>query len=213
MEIYQNQLNDGKVYHEDIHYSFVEFGGTNITHWSFLDNDENINIESLCGSPFVVSDNDGAGLNKQGEPIDEESAKYRRHRALESKLNSGSLKSYHRLGRREIENLLTPEILKKTITHFERNKSGNKNLEPEFNSFKYKDYANEYLGGFIDRNVLPESKREVKRYGKDANASTIQRKVDFCRVAIDCMDKEQDLSEDVKNLMKNLYGFIERHNQ
>ena len=28
---------------EDVHYSFVEYGGNNITHWSFLDNEEHPN--------------------------------------------------------------------------------------------------------------------------------------------------------------------------
>ena len=27
-------------YKEDYHYSFVEYGGNNITHWSFLDKEE-----------------------------------------------------------------------------------------------------------------------------------------------------------------------------
>ena len=44
-------------FNEDYHYSFVEYGGNNITHWSFLDKEETpINVEKLCGRLFLLAD-------------------------------------------------------------------------------------------------------------------------------------------------------------
>ena len=42
---------------ENLHYSFVEYGGGNITHWSFLD-DEGIDVERLCAKLMLISDKD-----------------------------------------------------------------------------------------------------------------------------------------------------------
>lgn len=62
LEVFQNSLEkEDRHFKENIHYSFVEYGGNNITHWSFLeDKDEvkNIDVEKLCGKLFLISDKD-----------------------------------------------------------------------------------------------------------------------------------------------------------
>src|SRR5690606_38667289 len=71
LELYISRLNR-KIFKEDIHYSFVEYGGSNITHWSFLsESDEsipNIIVDRLCGKLFLITDRDGAGLKMDGSP-------------------------------------------------------------------------------------------------------------------------------------------------
>ena len=103
LDLYQESIGNGKdimLYKEDIHYSFVEYGGSNITHWSFLDSDDvshkNINVDRLCGKSFVLTDSDNAGLNKNGSP----SKKLIRQNNLEKKLGR---QRYHCLSAKEIE--------------------------------------------------------------------------------------------------------------
>jgi len=51
LEVYHSFLDDGcPEFFEDIHYSFVEYGGNNITHWSFLDADEGMDVSRICGN-------------------------------------------------------------------------------------------------------------------------------------------------------------------
>jgi hypothetical protein len=48
----------------DTHYSFVEYSGANIVHWSFLDKCSGIDVDRLCGKLFLVSDRDKVGTYK-----------------------------------------------------------------------------------------------------------------------------------------------------
>lgn len=90
--------NRAHFYKEDLHYSFVEYGGGNVVHWSFLD-EEGPDVERLCGTLFLVADSDNAPPG---------SAKAKRHETLQKTLG----KRFHLLAGAEIENLLTPAILK-----------------------------------------------------------------------------------------------------
>lgn len=48
-----------RAYKQDLHFSFVEYSSSNITHWSFLDKiDDPIEVDSLCGRLFLVTDKD-----------------------------------------------------------------------------------------------------------------------------------------------------------
>ena len=87
---------------EDFHYSFVEYGGLNITHWSFLDNEEHpINVDTLCGKLFLIADKD---KNKD-----------ERHKELEKKLGD----RFYCLRCKRVENLLSKEVLLKVIEDYE----------------------------------------------------------------------------------------------
>ena len=63
LELYNQNLGKGKdIYEEDKHYSIVEYGGDNITHFNFFDSDSDgstINVESVQKNNFIIADNDG----------------------------------------------------------------------------------------------------------------------------------------------------------
>lgn len=58
LDVYQ--ADKERKFREDLHYSFVEYAGGNITHWSFLEdadaNHPNIEVERLCGRLFLISE-------------------------------------------------------------------------------------------------------------------------------------------------------------
>lgn len=60
-------------YRESIHFAFAEYGGTNIKHWSFVDDDRTIDLDTLCGSHMIVLDDDGVNIDDY-----KEKAKYRK---------------------------------------------------------------------------------------------------------------------------------------
>lgn len=180
--------NSSEDYHElreDYHYSFVEYGGTNITHWSFLeepDGEDTIDVERLCGKLFLIADKDN------GEKI--------RHQKLTTKLED----RFYELGCIEVENLVSKKVLLKIVHDFE--------LVDRHIDFEEEDYQNTHLGEFLD-NKLGED-RTIKTY--QSASGTIKYKKSFCKKAKKHIEKWDDLSEEAKKLTIKIYDFIREHN-
>jgi predicted ATP-dependent endonuclease of OLD family len=191
-----------KEFQEDIHYSFVEYGGNNIVHWSFLSSkyENTISVERLCGKLFLISDSDNVNLNnlKEGKP---ESEKESRIIELQKNLN----KNFYLLNVREIENLLTPEILKKTILEYAKDEDS----ESYIKDFSIDDYKNEKLGKFISE-ILIQNKSKFKavsnKYGN------IIDKQKFALSACSYIFNTNDLSGEATEIGKSLYEFIKSNN-
>lgn len=199
LQLYQDNL--GKIkYKEDYHFSFVEYGGNNITHWSFLDsvdeNEPNINVDALCGKLFLITDKDNAGLKKNGEPNSSSSRKQLRHVALKAKLEE----RYHCIESREIENILSKDVVKKVILSYVDN------VNIDFSKFDKGNYANEYLGNYID------SKIENLGRSFQSKSGTINDKVNFCRKAIEHLNSFDDMTKEAKELAHKIYNYIESNN-
>jgi len=199
LELYQESESNLKKFHEDIHYSYVEYAGGNITHWSFLeDSDEkhpNINVERLCAKLFLITDKDGEGLKKNGKA----SKKALRHDELTKTLKE----RYYCLQSREIENLLTEKIIIEIIKSLEANEC----TEIDFSKIKRSKYKEKYLGEFIDANISGLTKNYA------ADSGTIKNKVDFSKKAVEHLAHFNDLSDEAKELTKKIYAFIELNNK
>lgn len=197
LQVYLESISDENI-KEDLHYSFVEYGGGNITHWSFLDDADpeypNINVKYLCGKLFLISDKDGAGLKNDGTVDSRKQKKYKRHQKLLNKLND----RYYCLQSREIENTLSPKVLKTTIKKFE--KGNTENLE--FNNWTFDKYKNKKIGDFINSNVIGKS----RNYATDTG--TINEKLKFSKRAVISIKTIDDLSSEAKDLTEKLYNFI-----
>ncbi len=191
LKLYQDNLQaDSKdFYKEDIHYSFVEYSGGNITHWSFLEGEESINVEHLCGKLFLIADKDDS----------ESKGKSERHEKLEKILCD----RYYRLKVREIENLLMPEVLKKVISDYEKE-------PPDLPSFAFDEYRDEPLGNYIEATLLKDKKSRLGRYAD--KSGTITQKTDFCDKAISHIRIYDDMSDEAKELSTLMYNFIEKNN-
>jgi predicted ATP-dependent endonuclease of OLD family len=190
LDLYQETLIEQpnfKPMRRDFEYSFVEYGGNNITHWSFLDDGENetIDTDRLCGKLFLVTDKD----SKKKEP---------RHEKLAEKLGE----RYYCLECSEIENLLSPEVLVKVIENYE-GKSINKTL-------KQKSYTNQKLGKFIDKWLKDEKHRKGSYASK---SGTVTDKLNFCKKAIDWTSSFEDLSHEAQVLTQKIYDFIVSNNR
>ena len=179
LEIYQENLPEGeKKYFEDVHYSFVEYGGSNITHWSFLDKEDHpINVEKLCGKLFLLTDNDNAKVGSE---------KYNRIELLKENLSE----RYYCLNVKEIENLLTKDTLLKSLKIIDKTK--------DKESIQFKDNTkfetNTAIGTFIDNHIDGLNKKYKYKSG------TINDKVQFAQGAIEAIKNFNDVRPEAKLL-------------
>lgn len=195
LEVYQKSLGEEhQKFREDTHYSFVEYSGGNITHWSFLDDEEGeeihqpIAVERICRRIFLISDRDNG--------------KEKRHEKLKAKLGENN---YYCLECREIENLLSADVLKKVIAEYEGVEVSELQFKLELTEANYR---NDSLGISIDENLL-----DKKRRGSYASESgTVSDKVNFCKKTIHHINKLEDLSEEAKMLCVKIYAFVKANN-
>lgn len=201
LEVYMKSISENLL-KEDIHFSFVEYGGGNITHWSFLNDSDvdspNINVQRLCGKLFLVSDSDGVGLKVNDSKISSKRKKSERHKELKRKLGC----RYYCLEAREIENTLSPNILKQTIKLFEK-----ENFENiKFTNWTYNNYKDKPLGIFINKNAS----NLIRKY--DTSSGTINEKLKFAKRAVKCISSVDDLTDDVITLCELIVDFIKKEN-
>lgn len=191
---------------QDLHYSFVEYSGGNITHWSFLDKIEDaILAERLCAKAMLVTDKD--------------KGKEERHQQLKEKLKE----DYFCLPCIEIENLLTPDVIKKILLSYGED-------EAVISKIDYQDYEKKPLGLFLDLLLKKKRKRDAKygvwkmkknnKSGKmEPSGGTINQKLEFCSRAIKAMPVDGNdaftfdmLSESARKLTEKTYRFISEKN-
>ncbi|MCR8927460.1 ATP-binding protein [Priestia megaterium] len=197
LKVFQESNPNLKQFKEDVHYSFVEYSGGNITHWSFLDDYEkeadeshaSMNADKICSTLFLISDKDGDKKQPRQEKLKEVLGE--RYYCLECK---------------EIENILSADTIREVIAEYEQGTL--EHLKKK--EFTQEDYKNQYLGTYID-GLLPEGNRKRKgKYG--SKSGTITSKLEFCKRAINHIDSYEQLSEEAKNLSQAIYNFIKVHN-
>ncbi|WP_223701701.1 AAA family ATPase [Sutcliffiella deserti] len=196
LQIYIDSIDDNIDVKEDFHFSFVEYSGNNITHWSFLDDEEteaespysSMNVEKLCRKLLLITDKDSE-------------RKLSRQQKLEEKLGE----SYYCLNCKEIENILPKTVLLKVIADYENVCPEELQFSTDFSELTYQD---QYLGKFIDDNLI--NKRRRGNYGSDSG--TISSKLSFCKKAILHTKGIDDLSEEANELCAKIYQFIKDNN-
>lgn len=189
LRMYMESRKDLKQFVEDMHYMFVEYGGGNITHFSFVAmEDKLITVERLCAKAFVIIDQDG-------------DAKLKRKDELKAKLGDRLII----LPCREIENSLPPEVISSVVIDYEKS---TQNPNPEINSFAYTDYQNESLGEFIEEHVIKSEKHRRGSY--KADSGTITDKLGFCTKALAHLKNLtfDQLPSTIQAEIKKLYEFI-----
>mgnify|MGYP000050792918 CR=1 FL=1 len=187
LQIYFKE-NDILNYYEDIHYSFVEYGGNNITHWSFIPTSdiETINASGITNKSFIICDNDNDSKSKK-----------KRKDILKAIFKD----NYCELAVREIENTISKEVLEKTLF----------NGEPPEYKISYetnREYATKSarMGDFIDTHYILKRKYGTKDTG------TILNKFDFSKRIANNINNINDLSPQAKNICKKIYEFIKKSN-
>ena len=189
LELYkQNNLNSF-LFEEDLHYSFVEYGGSNITHWSFLNDDSNpIDVNRLCGKLLLIADNPG-----------NQTKKLERHKKLKEKLGT---ERFIELKCKEVENLLPPKTIIAVLSKYGESIDS----IPDFN---HKEYFNKSLGKFLDDRLKAVEKH---RKGAYSDGDTISDKVKFCEYAISSIETWNDLSKESQEITEKIVAFITKNN-
>ncbi|PFU70357.1 AAA family ATPase [Bacillus thuringiensis] len=207
LKVFQESQPDLKQFKEDIHYSFVEYSGGNITHWSFLDDDDDdvetneghtsMNAEKICSTLFLITDKDGDDKRPRQEKLE----KFLGDR-------------YYCLECKEIENILSEDILREVVAEYEKGTSETEKSPLEHlnnKEFTQKDYKNKPLGTYID-SLFSEGARK-RRGSYAAKSGTIVNKLDFCKRSINHISTYDQLSEEAKKLSQVLYNFIKANNE
>ena len=114
--------NKNLSYRENIHYAFSEYGGANIKHWSFIEDNTAINLDTFCGPHMLVLDDDGVNITDGTEK-----AKYRKK--LQEKLQDRAIYTPGR----ELDNLYPEKHVKKKAKEWKCDKDG-------VNKIKVSDY-------------------------------------------------------------------------
>ncbi|MBP5511809.1 ATP-binding protein [Candidatus Saccharibacteria bacterium] len=187
-------MKDKKVnYRENVNYAFIETGGGNIAHWSFLkDLDEtdidNIKASSFSNRSFIVCDNDD-GKRKE------------RKRKLQQMVGKDN---FYELPVREIENTIKRNVLENTL--FPNSGPDIKRNYNEYNINSGYHNPKTYMGTFIDGHY-----NLSKKYRADSG--TIREKVQFAKKVSSNISSLDDLSDSAKELCEKLFSFIEKSNR
>ena len=188
---------EGK-YVENLHYSFIEYGGSSISHLTCSEEniDGDINIRRISNKPIIIADFDNE----------------RKHNNRNKKLG----KSYYFIkGVKEIENTLHEEILKRVIAEYEKTNY----LKLEFNdlgNFRQDIYKGSPLGEFIEGQLV--NKKRKGAYSSGFKTTTISDKTNFADIACkylrdENIPYEEAMSKSAEQLAKKLISFIEESNK
>ena len=175
-------------YKEDIHYSFVEYGGNNVAHWAFIPNDDiaTINSSGITNRSFIICDNDNNSISKSKR---------------KEKLKGIFGKKYYELKSREIENTVNRNVLEKMLF-------GDVAKVKIIIPYEGNAYADEEtrMGTFIDEHYSLK-----KKYGK-TETGTISCKLDFAKKIVENINDKADLSPEALKICDKIYKFIEESN-
>jgi hypothetical protein len=183
-------INSIDPYIENYHYAFVEYQGSNITHWDFDDQDEqhskNLKAIKITSQPLVIADGDVAGKKNR---ID--------------KLRTDLGDSFYLLKGKEIENYLPLDAVKSTaralFQKFTRKKH-KANID-KIESLNYLDYkkSQQGLGNHIDRTIGCNIEKEERIFS--TSSTTLSDKMDFCQLSTEFMSKNDwELTPEINEL-------------
>ncbi|HCA5148045.1 TPA: AAA family ATPase, partial [Acinetobacter baumannii] len=214
-ELENSDLEQYKKYRRfmpNYHYIFVEYAGSNLTHWSFSDDyadhleDKGLSAKAVASEMLLIADGDIQG-------------KAERVSILKSELNK---ENYYILECKETENTLPKSsIVRVAKVRFPRMKPETKksydiSLIDGITDENYFDHANYGIGKLIDSKIKKPSSTTKKTAFADGNGvGTIKYKLDFCREIIKDFDENPDwqLTPKAKALCERIFKHIEKCNQ
>ena len=186
-------------YHENLHYVFTEYQGSNITHWAFDIEGSDIQTPAkrLNKNILLIAD---ADIDGKGSRVDD--------------LNQALEEGFYLLDLKEIENYIPYDILMETAkrrwqTFNQRTGCGIErfsNIKPT--GFEKNDKG---IGSILERFVDKPTGLARKFYSD--KSGTIKDKVKFCHTAIKVMEeRDWQLTPQLKELCEKIWAHIEEHN-
>lgn len=193
------------------HYTFVEYAGSNLTHWSFSDNyvdnldDKGLSAKAVASEMLLIADGD---IKDKADRV----------KVLQSELNKGN---YFILDCKETENTLPKDsIVQVAFQRFNRMHSKTKesydislihNITDE-NYFDHNEYG---IGKLLDTRLKkPSSKSQQTLFADGHGVGTIKNKLEFCRETIRFFDENPNwqLTKKAKELCERVFKHIEKCN-
>lgn len=176
-------------FRENIDYTFIEYGGNNITHFNFDEEDSNdINAKYINNRIFLIADNDNT---KSG------TKKAERKKHFEEILG----KNFYELPVTEIENLLPQKAIEDVLIKQNPDYAGI--IKHKFEGER--KYKNTKLGNYIDKTLFKDV--GLRKYA--AESGTIKNKLAFCQTAIEFIDDYDMLTDEAKELVEKIVAFIQ----
>lgn len=192
LDLYAKKHPGKTKFRENIDFTFIEYGGGNLAHLNFENEDscDSINAKYINNKIFLIADNDNSSQT---------SAKGQRKKRLREVLKE----NFYELTALEIENLITQETLKAVL--IEQNSKEAEIINQKL--AKDKKFAKRKLGKFIDD--LFDGK--LRKYSSESGS--IKNKLDFCNAVIQKTSDYDKLSSEAKALTQKIYNFIESNNK
>lgn len=193
------------------HYAFVEYAGSNLTHWSFCEDyphlieDKGLSAKAIASDMLLIADGDIQNKSTRSQVLASELGK----------------ENYLILKCKETENLLPHNtIIRVAKIRFERmrpspTKSYDINLLDKITDENYFDHDDYGIGRLLDQQMKRPNSITSKNAFADGNGvGTIKSKLDFCREVIKDFDEnpEWQLTPKAEELCKKIFAHIENCN-
>lgn len=226
-------------YQEDIHYAFFEYAGSNLAHYVWAtDADSDADATDTDGDSMEKKDANNPDKDDKEKKIsmqfianrvfliaDRDKGKTEKHKfwlaKAESKESNGAFYYYVTTGK-EVENLLSPEVIKSIFSSSSfhpKGKDGRELEEAEIKHFsfehtEYCDPKNPDKAIGLARYLVEKWKlKDGYLQDKDCTTGTFSTnaKLKVAREAVERITAD-NMGEPAHDLAKQVYEFIERHN-
>lgn len=197
-------------FNENLHYVFVEYQGSNITHWTFSDDED----DSTTSLPRTTP---ARKLNKDIFLLADKDIDNKKNRVKELEIALG--KNFHLLDWKEIENHIPQKVIIDTshkLWASFRIKTDDKDKYSFTLSNENFAKEDEGIGRILERAVKYTGSVETKRKFFEDKSGTIRDKSKFCKMACEIMqnkDIKWDLTPELVELCNKIWTFIENNNK
>lgn len=194
------------------HYTFVEYAGSNLTHWSFSDDyadhldDKGLSAKAVASEMLLIADGD---IKNKPERV----------KALQTEFKK---ENYFILKCKETENTLPKDsIINVAKSKFSRLRAETKKsydilLIDEITDENYFDHSEFGIGKLLDQAIKkPTSTTTKTAFADGQGVGTIKYKLDFCREIIKDFDDHPNwqLTPKAKELCERIFQHIEKCNR
>ena len=194
------------------HYTFVEYSGSNLTHWSFSDDyadhldDKGLSAKAVASEMLLIADGD---IKNKPERV----------KALQTEFKK---ENYFILKCKETENTLPNDsIINVAKSKFSRLRAETKKsydilLIDEITDENYFDHSEFGIGKLLDQAIKkPTSTTTKTAFADGQGVGTIKYKLDFCREIIKDFDDHPNwqLTPKAKELCERIFQHIEKCNR
>lgn len=156
---------------EDLDYAFVEYGGSSLVHWSFLNRENHpIEVQTLCAEAFLVVDRDSPENQSKADRIEQLS-------------NELGPRRFSTTPGREIENTLPAAVIRIVVG---RREAGCRDTEFDPNALDLQEeaYRDQKLGPYLAEKAGAAG--GVAKYSGTYGA--LERKTAFCDSALEALE-------------------------